>query len=679
MAETNLAARTGTESCGGHACFWWRAFFLLASAAFALLLVWQPAPWRVWAEAGTAGDMSLKQTIAFWTWLAGAGGIVIMAGLATLCPWWTAAPAPDEPTSCPSSPGPRWFRPLVIAAMLAGGIIAGPTLGHSIWDDENENLNWYTVGRFERQGDEGEVRFKSWPWHRTVYSYSTPNNHVFHSILSRACNEIWRVTAEPQGWQFHHVAIRIPAFLAALAAIAAVALLLKGFGFPAAGVAAAWFLALQPWFTEHASVARGYTMVMLFAIVALIALRRALRCGTWRWWGGFALAQFFALWTYPGALFFFAPLNLAAVVLIWRRPPPVSGPVRTQLSRWFCVNSLAAAALLPLLLPLLPQMKKYMATLVAAPADIGADWLRDVFWLFSGGAPWLRGESSPAWKYLDIQLVGGSFGTAGIWGLGAVVAIPFLLGVWRLARSGGVGLAASVCMIAAPALQFLYAKHQRIFIWEWYVIFALPFIAVFWGLGAAWIAGLLGKLSPSRPWIAPLTGTALVVLYAVTTQPVRAWQAVHPRSPHRESALLTRPDPGDYRSEENRRILTFSIFSSSPSYDPNLIVPENAAELVLLCLLADREARPLAGSMGHMEFMEQQRPREFALVHDRRLFGRRTKLGAADTNWDRHVFFYTPGSASKYDFTTVLSPDELAWVEANVMKKPEAVFTEKKK
>lgn len=87
----------------------------------------------------------------------------------------------------------------------------------------------------------------------------------------------------------------------------------------------------------------------------------------------------------------------------------------------------------------------------------------------------------------------------------------------------------------------------------------------------------------------------------------------------------------------------------------------------------------MAGSMGHMEFMEQQRPREFALVHDERLFGRRTQLGAADTNWDRYVFFYTPGSASQYDFTTVLSPDELAWVEANVMKKPEAVFTEKKK
>jgi hypothetical protein len=677
MADQDQPA--GKRAAFGRArrpLFWWRTFLLLAAAAFGLLLILQPPPWQVWAAAGGAEGMSLKQTIAFWTWWAGAGSIAVTGGLWILSPWWAEAPSP--PLVASDRPGGAWFWPSVLAAVLACAAIAGPTLGHSIWDDENENLNWYTVGRFERQGD-GDVRFKSWPWHRTIYSYSTPNNHVFHSILSRACNEIWRAAAQPQGWQFHHLAIRLPAFLAALAAIAAVALLLREFGFPAAGVAAAWFLALQPWFTEHASVARGYTMVMLFAVGALIALLRALRFGTWLWWGAFALAQFCALWTYPGVLFLLAPLNLAAVLLVWRQPWPVIGPVRTQLSRWFCVNSLVAAGLFPLVLPHLPQMKQYMATLAASPADIGADWLRDVFWLFSGGAPWLRGDSSDTWKYLDVQLVSGSFGPAALWVLGAVVTVPVLVGVWRLGRSGGAGTAFTVCMIAAPGLQFLYAKHQRIFIWEWYVIFALPFVAVFWGLGATAIARLFGHLPPHRPWMAPLAGAALVLLYALTTQPVRAWQAVHPRSPHRESALLTRPAPGDYRSEANRRILTFSVFSSSPSYDPNLLVLENTAELVLLCLLADREGRPLAGSMGHMEFMEQQRPREFALVHDERLFGRRTQLGAADTNWDRYVFFYTPGSASQYDFTTVLSPDELAWVEANVMKKPESVFTEKKK
>jgi hypothetical protein len=657
--------------------FWWRLFFAAAAAAFSLLIILQPPPWRVLAEVGSIENLNFTRSIFFWTWLAGAASVVIMAGLFVLAPWWAGAPAPEVSTPDNRPRTPRWFWPLTLAAVVACGAIAGPTLSHSLWDDENESLTYYSLGKFVRQGEKGEVRFKEWPWRRTIFSYTTPNNHVFHNVLSRSCNALWRAAAKPRGLQFHYLPVRLPAFLAALAAVAALAFLLKEFRFPAAGVAAAWFLALQPWFTEHAAVARGYTLVMLLVVLAIIAWRRALLHGTWLWWIAFAVAQFLALWTYPGALFLLAPLNLAAVLLIWRRPANVTGPVRTQLSRWFCVNSVTAAGLLPLLLPLLPQMKKYIAKLDTV--DIGAAWLNDVFWFFTGGAPWLRGASSADWKYHDMQIVTEALGRPALWILGTIVVVPFLAGVLRLARSGWTGFAVALCTIAAPCAQILYAKQQRIFIWEWYVIFALPFVAMFWGLGASGIAGLLGRLPPRLPWMAPLGGTALVLLYAFTTQPVRAWQATHTKTPHLESTLLTRSDPGKYRSSENRRILTFSITNASYSYDPNIIVLKNPAELVLLCRQADRENRPLYGSLGHIHLMQNDHPRELALLNDRRLFGRSTKLGGADAGWDRYVFVYTPGATSNYDFTSALTPEELAWVEAHVMKRPEAVFTEKKK
>ena len=656
--------------------FWWRLFLVVAAAGFSLLMILQPPPWRVLAEVGSLENLNFTRSIFFYTWLAGAASVVIMAGLFVLAPWWVGAPSPEAaPSAEPFTP--RWFWPLTLGAVLACGAIAGPTLSHSLWDDENESLTYYSLGKFIREGDEGKVRFKEWPWRRTIFSYTTPNNHVFHNVLSRATNALWRAAAKPRGLQFHYLPVRLPAFLAALAAVAALAFLLKEFRFPAAGVAAAWFLALQPWFTEHAAVARGYTLVMLLAVLALIAWRRALLHGTWPWWAAFAAAQFLALWTYPGALFLLAPLNLAAVLLIWRRPAPVTGPARTQLSRWFCVNSITAAGLLPLLLPLLPQMKKYIAKLDTV--DIGFPWLKDVFWFFSGGAPWVRGSSPDGWKYHDVQIIAEALGPWALWALGLVVVLPFLVGVGRLARSGWIGFAVAFCTLAAPCAQFFYAKQQRIFIWEWYVIFALPFIAMFWGLGASGIAGLLGRIPPRLPGMAPLAGTALVLLYAFTTQPVRAWQATHTKTPHLESTLLTRSNPGDYRSKKNRRILTFSITNASYSYDPNIIVLKNPAELVLLCRQADRENRPLYGSLGHIHLMQNDHPRELALLNDERLFGSSTKLGGADSGWDRYVYVYTPGAASRYDFTAVLSPDELAWVEANVAKKPEAVFTEKKK
>ena len=656
--------------------FWWRLFFASATAAFSLLVVLQPAPWRVLAEAGGMEKFVLAQTIYFWTWWGGLASALVAAGLFVLAPWWAKAPAPDVTAGKPP-PAPRWFWPLTLAAVLACTAIAGPTLTHSLWDDENESLSYYSLGRFLREGDEGKLRFKNFPWRRTVFGYDTPNNHVFHNVLSRASNSLWRSVAQPRGLQFNHIAIRLPAFLAALGGVVALALLLRQFGYPAGGVAAAWFFSLHPWLTEHAAVARGYTLVMLLVVLAALAWRRALLQGSWLWWSSFATAQFLAMWTYPGSIFLFAPLNLAAVLLIWRRPAPLAGPARTQLSRWFCVNSLVAAGLLPLLLPLLPQMKKYIAKLAETPHDIGTAWLQDVFWFFTAGAPWVRGSSTADWRYLDVQLVASSLGTVGLWMLGAVVVLPVLAGVWRLARGGWIGFALTVCTIAAPCLQFFYARGQRIFIWEWYVIFALPFVAMFWGLGAAALAGLLGRIPPRLPWVAPLAGTAMVLLYAFTTHPVRAWKSAHAKTPHRESTQLTRANASDYKSAENKRILTFSIANPSTAYDPNLIVLRNPAELVLLCLQADRENRPLYGNLGHMHVMRDRHSRELALLQDRRLFGSSTKLGGADAGWDRFVYIYTPGSASAYDFTAVLDPDEWAFVEANKNRRPESVFTKK--
>jgi hypothetical protein len=277
-----------------------------------------------------------------------------------------------------------------------------------------------------------------------------------------------------------------------------------------------------------------------------------------------------------------------------------------------------------------------------------------------------------------MQLVAEQLGPAALWVLGIFVVVPFLVGVWRMATTGWTGFAISACTLVAPCLQVFYARLQRIFIWEWYVIFALPFVAMFWGLGAVTIASLAGRLSRNLTWSTPLAAAALVLVYAFTTQPVRAWKTKHAKTPHRESTLLTRANPGDYRSDENRRILTFSIANPSTAYDPNLIIVRNPAELVLLCRQADREGRPLYGSLGHMHVMKEKHARELELLNDRRLFGSSTKLGGADIGWDRFVYLYTPGSASNYDFASVLSPGEIAYVEANVNERPEIVFSKKK-
>ena len=657
--------------------FWWRLFFVVAAGAFSLLIILQPPPWRVLADAGGMDKMTVSRIVMFWSWWGGIGGIAVMTGLFILAPWWANAPEPEHGPVQEGTLTPRWFWPLVLAAVATCGFIAGPTMTHSLWDDELQSMNWYSLGRYERAGAEGEPRFKSWPWRRTFFGYTTPNNHVLYNVLSRACNETWRAATRPQGWQFSHVAVRLPAFLAALGAVALVALVLKEFGFPAAGVVAAWFLAIHPWFTEHAALARGYTLVMLLSLAAVLVWRRALLTGSWIWWGCLAVVSFLLMWIYPASLFLLLALNLAAVILILRRVTPVAGPVRTQSSRWFCTNALAAAGALPFFLPLYPQMKKYIAALAVEPFDMGAAWLRDVFWSFIGGTTWIHGASSAEWQYHDMQLVVAVWGAAGPWVLATAVLVPFLVGVWTMARQGPLACSVVLCTMAAPVLHFCYARLQRVFLYDWYVIYALPFVAMFWGLGAVAIGRMLGRLVPRWPAIVPATAAVLLVVCAVAAQPIRAWQTAHPRTPHLESVLVARTHPGDHRSEENRRLVTFAFIHAPMLYDPNLITVRNRAELVLLCRQADREGRGVVGSFPYIHLMEDELPRELQLLRDKRLFGRYVRLGSAETGFDRHVFFYTPGSASEYDFTAVLTPEEIDFIERNVAVRPEVFFAGK--
>lgn len=661
-----------------RALFWWRLFLVLAAAAFSLLLILQTPPWQVLTDAsGTEEGMNLSRIVMFWTWWAGAGGMAIMGALFLLCPWWVRAPQPVAVHTEAPALAPHWFWPLVFGAVLACGAISAPALSHSLWDDENESVSWYTVGRYVRHGDEADhLRFKRCAWQKTIFAFTTPNNHVFHNILSRACNELWRTAAQPGGLQFDPLAVRLPAFLAALASAMAVAALLAEFGFYAGGVAAAWFLAVHPWFTEHAASARGYTLAMFLAALAVTAWRRALRTAAWLWWVCFAAAQFLLLWTYIGSLFLLVPLNLAAILLIALRPADVAGPRRTQLSRWFCVSCLAAAGLLPLLLPITMQFRDFLARLFEAV--IGADWLRDTFWFFVAGAPWARG-STPEWTYPDMQIIAGALGPGAVAVLAMLVAGLFLLGCVRFARSGWLAFALTLAVLAAPCLHFFYVRARKIFIFEWYVIYALPFVAIFWGVGAVTLSGWLTRAFKC-PQVRPAVTGLLIAAYAFLVHPVHAWQTVHPKTPHRESVLATRSNPGKYRSSENRRIITACVGSSPAlAYDPRLLLFDEPAELMLLCQHADWSGCTLAVNIGHMANVQRDHSRELALLQDRRLFGRAEFFGGADPVWNRCVFFYTPGSAAEFDFTAVLNPEELAFVEANRHKNPAGVLGRSKR
>lgn len=131
--------------------------------------------------------------------------------------------------------------------------------------------------------------FASQPYGEIVSAYPVPNNHIFHSILVRIASRIFGAG---------EIAIRLPALLAGLAAIPAVFLLGRAlFQRTPPALLAAWILALSPAHISFSQVARGYSLLLLFASLSFLCLHRAIQhreSGSGLWWVGSVCFSFFS-------------------------------------------------------------------------------------------------------------------------------------------------------------------------------------------------------------------------------------------------------------------------------------------------------------------------------------------------------------------------------------------------
>lgn len=646
---------------------WWRLCFAVAAAAFSLAISLQPPPWKVFAEAGD--KMRVVDYVVAYTWIAAAINVVILAFLALICPWWARAPQPQPAQGVePIGASPRWFWPAVLPAMLVCAVIAVPLLSQSLWDDEEASLRFAVLGHYKRDAETGKLFFREVRWRNTFFHYDTPNNHILHNALARVTNSIWRAIARPEGLQFTEWALRIPAFLAGMATLIVIALLLRDMGMPLAGVFASWFLALHPWFAKYCAEARAYSMVMLLVCLALLFWRRALIAGRWRDWGLFAACQALTLWTWPGALFFYVLLNLATVMVVLLKRK-TAAPPRSVLSRWFCCNTLAAVALFPLMLPLFPQMGDYLKQL--QKMDLTSKWFADTACYVATGAPWNKQDPGQLvhpeirdpstrnpWLYRGSLVMG-----LGLLGWGAV----------RFARNAPAGAVILFTVVAAPTLQIAQAMRGQFFLFEWYMVYLVPLItAVF----AAGLAGFVRCVAGARggKMIAPLCAAAVLVAFVVTTHPARAWRAAHSTVPFRESVLLTRPDLNPW-SEENRQILTAGVTNPAFSYDGNLIWARSRKDLAILCRQADRQGRPLWLNLGHLWILEERQPDLLAMIEDRSLFTGHEKLFGEYPHCDRMVCRYIPGSMTPEAISKHVGAADIPEIEAASSESPEIYFT----
>lgn len=305
----------------------------------------------LWWSTLAAGVVSL--VLAAW------GGVSLARGGRG---WLSPAPggSPAGLAESPAARAGRWFWVALCLILIAGAALRIPRLGHSHYNDESHNYTRQLSGVWQNFGEEAS-RFRTPTWTDTAFGNQTGNNGFLHSILARLSLERWKRVAGVSEGEMVEWPPRLPPFVAGMVAVALAALIGRRVGWPVAGLAAAFFLALHPWHVRFSTEARGYSLMMAALLASWYFLSAALQTGSWRHWLGHAFAVLVALWAHLGALLFvFAQQVLLAVVLLvmaWRaRRGESVALAATGLRRYGVSMALSGVAGLYCLLPGLRQL-----------------------------------------------------------------------------------------------------------------------------------------------------------------------------------------------------------------------------------------------------------------------------------------------------------------------------------
>ncbi|CAN5231410.1 hypothetical protein BH23VER1_BH23VER1_18120 [soil metagenome] len=557
-------------------------------------------------------------------WWGAAFNALVCAGLLVLGPWITRPVSTRHPYRRP--PGTRWPILLSVAAAMAySGVANAPRLSHGLWGDEETTLLKAVFGEFSSDGG-GGLSFEPRPWHDTLFNYKSTNNHVLYSVAARLSMGQFSPapdSSDPAAPYFSEAAMRLPAFVAGLAALPALAWFVGMLGFRRAAALAPWLLALHPWFVRYQTEARGYGLVLVLAPLALALLLGALRHLRWRWWLGYAATQFALFWAYPGSIYLLVSFNLAALIYMVVAE-------RRAIWRWLLANALSTMAVVAVMAPLVWQYRLYAATSVHV-GGVGASWFADAIAALATGTPWHPPDPQNPLAISWGRMASESPVEAGV--AGAVfVGLLALLGVGaaRLVRRAEVGWAMALALLLPPALVFAHAPVASVYIYPWYLVTALPSLAAVLAVG---LAGL------TRHSVVTLAVEVLLGIgFVWATSPMRRLLRDHVVEPSREAVALTREITNPYHPDYNRDVITVSFIQESRTYDPGNVRVRTRDELEGLMGQARTSGRDLYVHFAHFALAREVFPEIMALLENPETFEQVARLWGLEHQTTRYVY-----------------------------------------
>jgi hypothetical protein len=230
--------------------------------------------------------------------------------------------------------------------------------------------------------------------------YSTPNNHILHSVLEWISCRVFGVSL----W-----AMRLPALLAGVALIPLMYATARRFAGRDAGVIAAGLISVSGPFILYSVNARGYTLQAVLLVIMLYVAAELVDGAPRIYWAWFSVAAVAGFWTSPTMLYSYL---IAAVWLLWAGGRRLLGPPLI----WGAIGALAVIFLyMPVLVVSGPDAvlrnqwvrplsgEEFRAQALQFPADLyrflhGADFVAIKILIVAGAivGPFLR---SPARRY----------------------------------------------------------------------------------------------------------------------------------------------------------------------------------------------------------------------------------------------------------------------------------------
>ncbi len=502
----------------------------------------------------------LEVLIQTGLWWGGLTSLSICLLLLVFSRWWLLRLQSPGMLKLPSVSMITFWVPLLLAIIVAGGL-SWQRLGVSLNGDELYNLRRYIMGSYKLDEQQQPV-FKATDWQDAWFENRGADNHIPYSLAARTSLKAWQLMAGSDDKHFKELALRLPAWMAGIAAIAGLAVFLWVAGFPRAGLIAAWLAAVHPWWLRYATEATGYSLAALWIPLTCATALLALRSGRWRWWLAWAACQFLLLLSVSDTLVFIVLLNLGLAITLLMRWRLSANPLPLQFRRYLAGLGISLVPLALLLGASTYQIIRYLVVdRVAQP--MGWPWLQDAWGYLATGMPW-NGANYNSPLIITFESLAG---WPPAWLVASLMLLLAILGAHRLATSQRTGaVACAAALLLSGPLVYALASDNEFFLLKRYLFFYLPGVLAFVALAVDGSTVLLGKLQ------VPKMGTlalpfVFVAVFAWVTQPQRQIVLNHPKENLQAvaSAIHGDRDPQLVSSSE---VLRGHVWSSVSHYDP---------------------------------------------------------------------------------------------------------------